>query len=75
MPAALPVDDERHRSTVMSLHNGYGFIRYPDNNLFFLRDDLVDVPFAELAVGDELEFNVAINAKGQRVAKRITRPS
>ena len=75
MPAALPVDDERHRSTVMSLHNGYGFIRFPDNNLFFLRDDLIDIPFAELAVGDELEFNVAMNAKGQRVAKRITRAS
>lgn len=75
MSAALPVDDERHRSTVMSLHNGYGFIRFPDNNLFFLRDDLIDIPFAELVVGDELEFNVAMNAKGQRVAKRITRPS
>lgn len=75
MPGAPPVDDERHRSTVMSLHNGYGFIRFPDNNLFFLRDDLIDVPFAELVVGDELEFNVAMNAKGQRVAKRITRPS
>ncbi len=73
--AAAPVDDERHRSTVMSLHSGYGFIRYPDNNLFFLRDDLEDVPFTELAVGDELEFNVAVNAKGQRVAKRITRPA
>ncbi|MBV6404820.1 MAG: NYN domain-containing protein [Flavobacteriales bacterium] len=73
--AAVPVDDTRHRSTVMSLHGGYGFIRFPDNNLFFLRDDLEDVPFTELAVGDELEFNVAVNAKGQRVAKRITRAS
>lgn len=71
--AALPVDDERHRSTVMSLHNGYGFIRFPDNNLYFLATDLIGVEFEDLKVGDELEFNVAMNAKGQRVAKQITR--
>ena len=28
--------------------NGYGFIRYPDNNLFFLHDDLEDADFEEL---------------------------
>lgn len=63
----------RHVGTVMSLHNGYGFIRFPENNLFFLHDDLVEIDFAELQVGDELEFNVATNHKGQRVAKSITR--
>ncbi len=64
---------ERHTSQVMSLHNGYGFIRFPENNLFFLHDDLVDVDFATLHVGEDLEFNLAVNSKGQRVAKRITR--
>lgn len=64
---------ERHRSTVMSLMNGYGFIRFPDNNLFFLRDDLLDSDFSDLEVGDELEFSVAVNARGQRVAKEIRR--
>ncbi|MBP6391415.1 MAG: NYN domain-containing protein [Flavobacteriales bacterium] len=67
------LDDERHRSSVMSLHNGYGFIRYPDNNLFFMRDDLEDIEFAELLIGTELEFNLAMNGKGQRVAKQIRR--
>jgi hypothetical protein len=66
-------DDERHTSQIMSLHNGYGFIRFPDNNLFFLHDDLVEVDFATLALGDMMEFNVAVNSKGQRVAKRIKR--
>jgi uncharacterized LabA/DUF88 family protein/cold shock CspA family protein len=64
--------DDRHRSTVMSLHNGYGFIRFPDNNLFFLHDDLLDTEFTDLSVGDEVEFNVTTNNKGQRVAKRIS---
>ncbi len=68
------VDEERHQSTVMSLMNGYGFIRFPDNNLFFRHDDLVDIAFEDLAINDVLEFNVAVNNKGQRVAKNIARP-
>jgi len=70
-PAPVLVDDDRHRSTVMSLMNGYGFIRYPDNNLFFRYEDLLDVSFDQLAVNDEVEFNVAVNNRGQRVAKNI----
>ncbi|MCB9183810.1 MAG: NYN domain-containing protein [Flavobacteriales bacterium] len=70
---AVLVDEERHRSTVMSLMNGYGFIRYPDNNLFFRHEDLQDMAFSDLMVNDEVEFNVAINHRGQRVAKQITR--
>ncbi len=67
------VDEERHQSTVMSLMNGFGFIRYPDNNLFFRHEDLVDMTFEEVALNDVMEFNVAMNNKGQRVAKQITR--
>lgn len=66
-------DDERHVSAIMSLHKGYGFIRFTDNNLFFLHDDLIDVDFASLVVDDRMEFNVATNSKGQRVAKRVKR--
>lgn len=75
-PDEQPVEyDEatRHTSSVMSLMNGYGFIRFPDNNLFFLREDLLDADFADLRVGDTLEFNVAMNMRGQRVAKHINR--
>lgn len=65
--------EDRRRSEVMSLHNGYGFIRFPDNNLFFIHDDLEDIDFTSLRVGDPLEFAVAVNARGQRVAKNIRR--
>lgn len=64
---------ERYTGEVMSLHNGYGFIRFPDNNVFFLHDDLEDIEFSELEVGMMLEFNVAMNNRGQRVAKHIRR--
>ncbi|HEY0977367.1 MAG TPA: NYN domain-containing protein [Flavobacteriales bacterium] len=67
------LDGSRQTGSIMSLHGGYGFIRFPENNLFFLRDDLVDVDFSGLQIGDLMEFHVEMNAKGQRVAKRITR--
>lgn len=67
--------DEKHQSTVMSLMNGYGFIRFPDNNLFFLRDDLEGIDFADLHIGDPVEFQIAMNARGQRVARNIHRVS
>lgn len=63
--------DERYTGEVMSLHNGYGFIRFPDNNVFFLHDDLEGVEFSDLEVGMMLEFNVAHNSRGQRVANHI----
>lgn len=72
--SAVVIDpSDRHRSEVMSLHNGYGFIRYPDNNLFFIHDDLTNGEFADLRVGDAVEFSVAVNNRGQRVAKQIRR--
>jgi cold shock CspA family protein len=72
-PMGLPdMDPEaRHKSTVMSMMNGYGFIRFPDNNLFFLRDDLEGAEFSDLRIGDGVEFSVAVNSRGQRVARHI----
>ncbi|MBL7963141.1 MAG: NYN domain-containing protein [Flavobacteriales bacterium] len=66
-------ENGRRRSEVMSLHNGYGFIRFPDNNLFFIHQDVENPLFAELMVGDEVEFDVATNDRGQRVARHIRR--
>ncbi len=62
----------KHRGEVMSLHSGYGFIRFPENNLFFLHEDLEDGEFSDLKVGDLVEFTVATNDRGQRVARNIT---
>jgi cold shock CspA family protein len=65
------MEGARQKSTIMSLMNGYGFIRFPDNNLFFLKDDLINADFSDLQIGDEVEFTTAINGRGQRVAKEI----
>lgn len=63
--------ETRHQSTIMNLMNGYGFIRFPDNNLFFLREDLEDAEFSDLHIGDTVEFALAMNKRGQRVARQI----
>ncbi|NET37231.1 MAG: cold shock domain-containing protein, partial [Cyanothece sp. SIO1E1] len=58
-------------STVHSLKNGYGFISFPPNNLFFHYTSLLDGDFNELQVGDEVEFTIGLNDEGQQVAKTV----
>ena len=56
----------------MSLKNGFGFISYPDNNLFFYHGDVEGVDFKTLRIGDEVTFTLAKNDKGENIAKRVT---
>ncbi|PID90201.1 MAG: cold-shock protein [Bacteroidetes bacterium] len=69
-------DDQRYTGVVMSVHanRGYGFIRFPPDNLFFYHEELEGIPFSQLLVGEEVEFSIGHNSGGQRVAKRIRRP-
>ena len=63
----------RHSSTVMSKFHNYGFIHYPENNLFFLNEDVEGASYSDLQIGDPVEFSVVVNSKGQRVAKHVRR--
>lgn len=63
----------RYTSQVLSLKNGYGFIKYPNNNLFFHSLDVIEGDFAEFAPGDEVEFSIDKNDQGQDVAKQVKR--
>ena len=54
----------------MSLKNGFGFIKYPNNNLFFHYQDVVG-EFADLSVGDPVEFTIEQNQQKQDVAKNV----
>lgn len=63
----------RHTSQVLSLKNGYGFIKYPNNNLFFHSLDVIEGEFAEFTPGDEVEFSIDQNDQGQDVAKQVKR--
>jgi uncharacterized LabA/DUF88 family protein/cold shock CspA family protein len=56
------------KSSIMTLKNGFGFIKYPPNNLFFHYQNLVGVDFNDLAVDDEVLFTISKNDKGEDVA-------
>jgi len=55
----------------MNMNNGYGFVQFPPNNLFFHYLDVVEGDFNEIHDGDIVEFTVEKNDKGQDVAKNV----
>lgn len=59
-------------SEILSLKNGYGFIKYPPNNLFFHYTSVQDIDFNELLVGDQVEFTLDRNDEGQLIATRVS---
>ncbi len=69
-----PVEGEigdRMESQIFSLKNGYGFIKYPPNNLFFHHTTVENVDFSELYVNDHVGFTLTHNDKGQLVAIEV----
>lgn len=56
---------------ILTLKNGYGFIKYPNNNLFFHHTDVLNADFQELQPGEKVVFTVAKNEQGQEVAKEV----
>lgn len=67
-PPLAPIPEEELKvSYILSLKNGYGFIKYPPNNLFF-HFSKVGTDFNALHVGDKVEFRTAQNDYGEDVA-------
>jgi Cold shock proteins len=64
-------DGPDKKSKILSLKEGFGFIGYPPNNLFFHYTDLIIDDFNDLREGDAVEFTVEKNERGQEVAKNI----
>ncbi|MEM6770504.1 MAG: NYN domain-containing protein [Bacteroidota bacterium] len=62
---------DRMESEIFSLKNGYGFIKYPPNNLFFHHTTVDNVDFSELYVNDHVGFTLTHNEKGQLVAVEV----
>ena len=67
----LQGDGIERTSSILSLKNGYGFIKYPPNNLFFHFHTLVETDMTELKPGDEVMFEIAKNEKGEDVAVKV----
>ncbi|MGV3556755.1 NYN domain-containing protein [Larkinella arboricola] len=68
-PTVFDSEDSEYKiSTIRSLKNGYGFINYPPNNLFFHYTSLNDIDFNELQVDDEVKFRIGKNAESKDIA-------
>lgn len=69
--STLERDNQIHESSILSLKNGYGFIKYPPNNLFFHYQSVQDADFNELQIGDEVFFEIAKKDNGEELAINV----
>lgn len=56
---------------ILTLKNGFGFIKYPPNNVFFHHSNLIDSEFQDLQVGDQVIFDLEKGDEGQDIAKNV----
>ena len=71
---AAPSDAAMMRGRIVQLKNGYGFISSEglQKNLFFFWEDLENIDFNDLRIGDEVEYEPGRNDRGD-CARRIHR--
>jgi cold shock CspA family protein/uncharacterized LabA/DUF88 family protein len=65
------VDGDVVQGEIHSLKSGYGFIKYPPNNLFFHYTSVLETEFLDLREGDVVEFVVANNEEGKQIARNV----
>jgi uncharacterized LabA/DUF88 family protein/cold shock CspA family protein len=68
---AIILNGQRQSGSILSLKNGFGFIAFPPNNLFFHYSDVDNVDFNELQEGDLVAFTIEKNDKGFDVATSV----
>ncbi len=64
-------DSEYKTSTILSVKSGYGFIKYPPENLFFHYEAVVGCDFYDLEAGDQVQFKIVRNERGEDVAMDV----
>lgn len=62
---------ENKQGEILSLKNGFGFIKYPPNNVFFHFSNLLDSDFQELQLGDIVTFDLEKSEEGHDIAKNV----
>lgn len=69
--AASNLDKDVFISKVLTVKDGYGFIKNEPDNAFFHYTSLIDYDFNDLVVGDKVQFRLEITDEGKTVAKEI----
>jgi uncharacterized LabA/DUF88 family protein/cold shock CspA family protein len=74
---AIPViapedaDEDENFGEILSMKAGYGFIRFPPNNVFFHFSSLQNIEFNNLRDGDKVGFKFGVNEKGDNIATSV----
>jgi cold shock CspA family protein/uncharacterized LabA/DUF88 family protein len=68
---SIRMNGESLTSEIFSIKNGFGFIKYPPNNLFFHFSSVIGDDFNELKPGDTVQFTIAMNDQGEDIAKNV----
>lgn len=58
-------------SEIITLKNGFGFIKSPPNNLFFHYSNVMQSDFNDLQIGDRVEYVLDKNEKGDDIAIKV----
>ncbi|MBE0642396.1 MAG: NYN domain-containing protein [Bacteroidales bacterium] len=58
-------------SEVLSIKEGYGFIHFPPDNLFFHFSNLHGIDFNDIRPGDPVRFRIVLNEDGREVATDV----
>lgn len=65
------LDGEIQISEILSMKNGFGFIKFPPNNIFFHYTSVVEDDFNELKPGDKVQFLIGANDNGEEIAREV----
>lgn len=65
------LDKDVFISRVISIKDGYGFIKNEPDNAFFHYTSILDYDFNELEVGDKVQYKLEITEEGKTVARDI----
>ncbi|HPY88145.1 MAG TPA: NYN domain-containing protein [Spirochaetota bacterium] len=63
--------DNIKESVIFCLKEGYGFIKYNTDNIFFHHSELINVEFEKLKENDNVQFKIGIDQNGKNIAKEI----
>lgn len=58
-------------STILNINNGFGFIKWDKNNLFFHYNSVIESDFHSLKVGDKVVFKIGKSDRNEDIAVEV----
>ena len=65
------IEEIRQTSEILSLYNGYGFIKLPPDNIFFHYTNLENIDFNDLKIGAKVTYTTKVATDGKTQADKV----